>query len=495
MFQTSDIALNEWPARERRRPQAATAAQSLPRASALRFKPRRASVLGFAAIAVASLVFAAVLSHFVASEILDHETDLTNRFVVSVAEAQGSQANLGPEVTLGQILDERADLAKLGVDAQAAAVARRQFFNYLRFLPDVRLADVFAHDRKIIWSTNRTLIGQIDRDDGRLESAFASRAMVSIGPVGRVRAAEEQSFQHQTDRLYVENYVPLYDAQGNVAVVARIYKEPGSLLGSLQRGKALVWAWTAFGAVFFYLALFRIVRRADTVLKAQRQRLSETEALCVVGEMSAAVAHGIRNPLASIRTSAELALDGDLESTKKNATDIIVQIDRLSKWVRDLLMFSRPLVDENQKIDLVALVDDCLPHFSAQFEKCGVCCDFLRPSTGLPRVVGSRALATQALASVISNAVEAMRDGGTLRLELKCEPQSRRVVLVASDTGAGMSRAVLDQVFTPYFTTKRNGLGLGMALVKRIMERFGGAISLDSREGEGTRVNLSFPVA
>lgn len=495
MFQTSDIALDEWPARERRRPQAATGAQALPRGPALRFKPRRTSILGFAAIAIASVAFAAVLSHFVASEILGHETDLTNQFVVSVAEAQGSQANLGSDVTLGQILDERADLAKLGVDAQAAAVARRQFFDYLQFLPDVRLADVFARDRKIIWSSNRTLIGQTDRDDDRLEMAFASRGMVNIGPVGRVRAAEEQSFRDQSERLYVENYVPLYDAHGNVAVVARIYKEPGSLMNSLQRGKTLVWAWTAFGAAFFYLALFCIIRRADAVLAAQRQRLGETEALCVIGEMSAAVAHGIRNPLASIRTSAELALDGDLESTKKNATDIIVQIDRLSKWVRDLLVFSRPLVDENQKIDLVSLVDECLPHFSTQFDKCRVSCEFLRPPAGLPRVVGAHALATQALASVISNAIEAMRDGGSLRIELKLEAQLRRVVLVATDTGTGMSRAVLDQVFKPYYTTKRNGLGLGMALVKRIMERFGGAISLDSREGEGTRVSLSFPLA
>jgi signal transduction histidine kinase len=69
------------------------------------------------------------------------------------------------------------------------------------------------------------------------------------------------------------------------------------------------------------------------------------------------------------------------------------------------------------------------------------------------------------------------------------------VVLRVTDTGPGMSPAELDLVFKPYYTTKREGIGLGMALVKRIMERFGGAISLDSREGEGTRVSLSFSYA
>ncbi len=496
VFHNPDIALNEWPARDRRRPQAVAPAPSLPRDAVRRFKLLRwVSILGFVAIAIISIPFAAILSHFIVSEILHHEANLTSQFVVSVAETQGSQANLGAKVTLGQILDERADLARLGVDPQAAAGARRQFYDHLRFLPDVRLADVFARDRKIIWSTNGALIGQINRDDERLEKAFALGTRASISHVGRVRAAEEQSFLRQPEKLYVENYVPLYDARGDVAVVARIYKEPGSLLKSLDRGNALVWACTAFGAVFLYLALFWIIRRADIMLNAQQQRLVETEALCVVGEMSAAVAHGIRNPLATIRSSAELALDGDLESTRKNARDIIVQIDRLGKWVRDLLVFSRPLTDENRKIDLVSLIEECLPHFSTQLEKSGVRCEFVRPSAALPRVVGACALATQALASVIANAIEAMPDGGSLRLELQLEARLRRVVLVATDTGHGMSAAELNLVFKPYYTTKRDGLGLGMALVKRSMERFGGAISVYSREGEGTRVSLSFPLA
>lgn len=495
MFQNPDIAISEWPARDRRRPQVA-AAPSLPRDPARRFKLLHwVSILALVAIAMISIPFAAILSHFIASEILDREANLTSQFVASIAETQRSQANLGPRVTLGQILDERADLAKLGIDPQAAAGARRQFYDHLRFLPDALQADVFARDRKTIWSTNRVLIGQINPDKDGLEKAFASRVGTGMSRVGRTHAAEEQWFLRQAEILYVENYVPLYDARGDVAAVARIYKEPGSLLRSLDRGNALVWACTAFGAVFLYLALFWIIRRADSMLNAQQQRLVESEALCVIGEMSAAVAHGIRNPLASMRSSAELALDGDLESTRKNASDIIVQIDRLSLWVRELLIFSRPLAGKNRQIDLVALVEECLPHFSAQLEKFRVSCEFVRPPAALPRVVGERALATQALANVIANAIEAMPDGGTLRLEFQLETLPQRAVLVVSDTGSGMSPAELERVFKPYYTTKRKGLGLGMAMVRRIMERFGGAIKLSSRKGEGTRVSLSFPVA
>jgi signal transduction histidine kinase len=88
-----------------------------------------------------------------------------------------------------------------------------------------------------------------------------------------------------------------------------------------------------------------------------------------------------------------------------------------------------------------------------------------------------------------------MSAGGSLKLELQFVALPRSARLVVTDTGPGMSPDELNLVFKPYYTTKGNGLGLGMALVKRIMERFGGAISLDSRKGEGTRVSLVFKAA
>ena len=452
------------------------------------------SILGFIAIVAISITFAAILSHFMTREILDNDATLTSQFVASVAETQGSQAGFGANVTLAQILDERANFAKLGVDPQLAKSVRSQFYDHLRFLPDVLLADVLAQDRRIIWSTNPSLIGMAEPESERLDEAFASRGRATMSYVGRVHTKQEEQFVRQPEKLYVENYVPLYDPRGNVVAVAKIYKEPGSLLSTIHRGRILVWTCTAFSAVFLYLALCGIIRRADTLLNEQRRRLVEAEALCVIGEMSAAVAHGIRNPLASIRSSAELALDGTLDSARKNATDIIFQIDRLGKWVRELLAFSRPLSGENRSIDLVALAEECLHGFATQLEQNRVSCEFVRPELKLPPVIGNHALASQALANIISNAIEAMPQGGSLRLEFQSAPRPRSVRLVVTDTGSGMSPAELDLAFKPYYTTKRNGLGLGMALVKRIMQRFGGEINLRSRKGEGTRVDLNFRV-
>lgn len=497
VYQAPEMAIGSWLPRDRRRSDTVRSAPyTTPPDAPRRFNLLRwISILGFIAIFVVSMAFAAVLSHFMKREILDSDATLTNQFVASVAETQISQAAWSANVTLGQILDERANFAKLGVDPQLARPVRSQFYDHLRFLPDVLLADVYALDRTVIWSTNASLIGTSEHDSVKLDDAFAAHGKATMSNIGRVPTKQEAQFARQPEKLYIENYIPLFDSHGSVIAVAKIYKEPASLLRTLQRGNVLVWICTAVSALFLYLALFWIIRRADIMLNEQQRRLVEAEALCVIGEMSAAVAHGIRNPLATIRSSAELALDGDLESTRKNASDIIFQIDRLGKWVRDLLAFSRPLSGENQNLDLVSLVEECLPHFSAQFAKFRISCEFVRPQAGLPQVLGERALATQALASVISNAIEAMPDGGSLRLEFQQDTQLRRVVLVVTDAGPGMSPAELELVFKPYYTTKREGLGLGMALVKRIMQRFGGAISLYSREGEGTRVSLSFGVA
>jgi signal transduction histidine kinase len=98
---------------------------------------------------------------------------------------------------------------------------------------------------------------------------------------------------------------------------------------------------------------------------------------------------------------------------------------------------------------------------------------------------------TQILNSLLANALEAMDKGGTLTLMLE-STDSHGVCVVVSDTGKGMNEEQRNMAFRPFFTTKRGGLGVGLVLVKRIMERFGGAVTLESCEGEGTTVRLSF---
>ena len=488
--------VGDWFIRTIRRQVVNTGAQGLLSGATLQFKFLPwFSIAGFVTVALFCIIFGMVLSYFMAREILEHDTLLTYDFINSVERVQTKQAQLDGKATLGQLLDERTDFASLGIAPELAADVRRQYYDHIRMLPDEPLATVFARDRMIIWSTNSALIGKINDGNDELEEAIVNRRMVSTNSFSGEHEKEEQQFSSEPGAPFVESYIPLLDLKGDVVAVVEIYQEPRNLLQTIRHGKLLIWGCIALGAAFLYIAPFWIFRRVDGALSEQQRRLSEAEALCVVGEMSAAVAHGIRNPLATIRSSAELALDASPEDARKNAADIITQVDRLGKWVRDLLVFSRPVSGENEAINVVALVDQCLPSFSYQLEKAGISCEFIRPTEVVPRVVANRLLANQALASIICNAIEAMPSGGFLRLQVLVSALCNRVDIIVSDTGAGMSPTQIELAFKPFYTTKNNGIGLGLAQVKRIMERFGGIASLHSRRGVGMQACLSFQVA
>ena len=257
----------------------------------------------------------------------------------------------------------------------------------------------------------------------------------------------------------------------------------------MMRGLVLIWLATALGGGIIYLGLYWIVRRAAILLAQQQKQLITNETFVALGEMSSAVAHSLRNPLATIRSSAELALEFDSGPAHKNINDIIGQVDRMSKWVRELLQSLRPLSDVAEPVNLVATLHDALGAYEQQIAKARINVVFEPKDT--PMVLSQPIQLTQILNSLLANALEAMDEGGTLTITL--EPtDSRSVCVVISDTGKGMNEEQRAMAFRPFFTTKRGGLGVGLVLVKRIMERFGGAVTLDSREGEGTRVRLSF---
>ncbi|MCY1406918.1 Sensor protein ZraS [compost metagenome] len=209
--------------------------------------------------------------------------------------------------------------------------------------------------------------------------------------------------------------------------------------------------------------------------------------------MSSAVAHSLRNPLATIRSSAELALELVDKPVQKNIGDIISQVDRMSKWVRELLISSRPLSGESEAVDVVGIVDEVLHSYEQQIRQNDVRIEF--GNRQAPCVVSQRMLLSQVLNSLTANALEAMSGGGTLTVDIQREPDGQTLMLSLSDTGKGMTQQQQAMVFKPFFTTKQGGLGVGLTLVKRIMERFGGRVSLTSREHEGTRVNLEFKIA
>jgi len=450
------------------------------------------AVLSLITIVIGAVSMATILSHFLAEEVLRRDAMLTSQFIVSVAENESSHFGLPRPSSVAELVAGTVGADLLGIDDQVVTKAKNEFFGHIRILPDVLLANVYARDRTIVWSHNPSAIGSRPGPHDELEQAFQSRILVAHGFIGRHRHTQSQFLLGQPDHYYVENYVPLYDSYGNAVSVVEIYKEPSGLFATIRRGQVLVWVGSLLTGLLIYLALFWLVRRGSVLINNQQQQLVDSEMLVMMGEMAQAVAHGIRNPLAAIRSSAELALEGDEQLARKGANDIIQQVDRLSYWVRDLLVFSRPPDGVAEQVDMAAIIRDTLRNFAPRFERAGITPQWSEPATELPKVIGNQALFVQAFNSIIANAVEAMPKGGSLSISTELDTARRRLRVSVSDSGVGMTEKQLSMVFKPFHTTKTRGLGVGLALVKRIIERYGGSIFLESKENQGTRVHMIF---
>ncbi|MDD0997111.1 ATP-binding protein [Pseudomonas sp. TNT2022 ID1044] len=448
------------------------------------------SLISMAVIGTVAVALGSVSTQFVITESVQRDALLTSQFIQAIAAAEVRHVAIPNVRTMGELLDPRKDRDFSDVDPMARANARGEFLDHIEHLPDVILANIYAPDRMIVWSTNPVLMGTTIHVDEDLDQAFASKTPVSASYHDVDHARMEQKFITPPEYIFIENYIPLFDAEGNnVTAMVEIYKEPKDLINRIERGLVLIWLATALGGGLIYLGLYWIVRRAAILLATQQKQLITNETFVALGEMSSAVAHSLRNPLATIRSSAELALEFDSGPAHKNINDIIGQVDRMSKWVRELLQSLRPLNDEAEPVNLVVVLHDSLNAFEQQIAKGRVTVVFAPKET--PMVLSQYVQLTQILNSLLANALEAMDAGGTLTIDLDpCD--SRRVCVTISDTGKGMTEEQRRMAFRPFFTTKQGGLGVGLVLVKRIMERFGGSVALDSREGEGTRVSLVF---
>ncbi|MHC8300510.1 sensor histidine kinase [Pseudomonas sp. ZS1P83] len=448
------------------------------------------SLISLAVIGTVAVALGAVSTRFVITESVQRDALLTSQFIQAIASAEVHHVSILNVRTMGELLDPRKDTDFPDVDPLARADARGEFLDHVEHLPDVILVNIYAPDRRVIWSTNPALMGTTIHADEDLDRAFTSKIPVSASYHDVDKSRQEQMFVTPPEYIFIENYIPLFDADGDkVTAMVEIYKEPKDLISRMERGLVLIWLATALGGGLIYLGLYWIVRRAAILLAAQQKQLITNETFVALGEMSSAVAHSLRNPLATIRSSAELALEFDSGPAHKNINDIIGQVDRMSKWVRELLQSLRPLNDEAEPVNLVAALHDSLMVFEHQIAKASVHVVFDPQLT--PMVLSQQVQLTQILNSLLANALEAMDKGGTLTITL--EPTDfHGISVVVSDTGKGMNEEQRSMAFRPFFTTKQGGLGVGLVLVKRIMERFGGTVTLESREGEGTCVRLSF---
>ncbi len=268
------------------------------------------------------------------------------------------------------------------------------------------------------------------------------------------------------------------------------------------------------------LVLLKELSQIETDLEATLAR----ERLAAVGAMAAAIAHEMRNPLAGIRLSASMLkrrIDPGLGEAAL-LDEIIAEVRKLEETVNRCLTYLRPLTLAAEEVDVNRVVREALALCEASHPgllgriaagEAAIRVD-LRLADGLPAVIGDPNRLREAVANLLTNAVEAMRGGGTLSVATGLLPDGPAgpldrsgtpagagrlgggpaVTITVADTGPGIEPDILDKIFYPFFTTKADGSGVGLATVQKIVTGHGGRIEVASEPGRGATFRIALPL-
>jgi two-component system, NtrC family, sensor histidine kinase HydH len=453
----------------------------LPKAAFLRDSPHHLRMvvafvlISFVAIFSTALVLSTSLSRYIVRQMMLRDAVVSAEFLNSVVQIESATAYFVNDAT-----------AQSGQDFE-------EFLTHVSRLPDVFRANVYARNGNILWSSDAELIGQSFPDNHELTSALAGELGPELNVVDRGEKDEHVGFPEGITE-FIEYYIPINSQDGQTVIGAvEVYKAPDALLTSIHQVKTLAWLGALGAAAVLFGGLVIVVTYASRVLMRQEARTVETERLAVVGEMASAVAHGLRNPLASIRSCAELTLDDDIPEISRVALhDITDQVDRLEGWIRSFLVRSRrdpgSLSDQAQIDQVIA---NCVTGFQPQLDRRGIRVAISHGS-GSPMVPARASELEQVLNSVISNSIEAMTGGGVLDISWSNRPDGT-LELRITDTGPGIPDGMMGRVFEPFQTGKASGLGVGLVLGRRIAERMGGSLDLANGTLRGVIVTLRLP--
>jgi two-component system, NtrC family, sensor histidine kinase HydH len=460
--------------------------------------PRTFAVLSLLTIAAITAIQLTVQWTLFRDDLLEWERTTTSEAIRRDARAVLSVADF-----------QRGDSA----EAQAHFA---HFFDRTLANTEVLRVKVYGPDMRVIWSDEPRLRGEHFTDNDNLRRALRGETVAHLEQVSR----PENVYEHGFGRT-VELYVPVALSAGStpgtarIAGVIEIYKDPSRMFANVTRDRFTIILTSVTGAAVLYAALFWIVYGASAQLGAQRadlerhtaalqqaydelratqRQLGAAERLAAIGEVSATVAHGIRNPLANIRAAAQVALSAkrDPALAESYLGAIIAESDRLRTWLARLLDAIRPFEPSAAPVDLHALVEAVIDVLAARLAEHEVAVARRLTAAGT-KLLGDDIHLQQALIAVVENAIDAVPPGGHVEVGTEVI-DAMTVRLTVRDNGAGIPGEQLGKIFDPFVTTKRHGTGLGLAIARKVVEGHGGRITVESTVGVGTTVAITLPL-
>jgi signal transduction histidine kinase len=250
-----------------------------------------------------------------------------------------------------------------------------------------------------------------------------------------------------------------------------------------------------FLAFLLTAGLWRTVRRQSIERERLQTELRRNERLAALGKLLAGVAHEVRNPLAGIRSTAQLWQRGVVGLDPESLGGLVHEVDRLEQIVSRLLQFSRADAQDLIPGDLNGVVSEAARLASGPAQEKGVRVE-LDLDPGLPPAAMAAPALLQVFRNLTTNAVQAMPPGGVLRLSTRRDPSRRTINASVADTGPGLAPDALRHLFEPFYTTKPEGTGLGLAIAREIALAHSGELRAANRsDTTGAVFTLVLPVA
>lgn len=246
--------------------------------------------------------------------------------------------------------------------------------------------------------------------------------------------------------------------------------------------------------------MLETIEEKDRQKKVLEKTLIQKEKMASLGRVVAGVAHEVRTPLAIIKTRIQM-WQREVEENSPATTHItpesmqlvVDEINRLSLLMNRLLILSRPIDKNIKKTDINNLLDDTLKVLEPEKRGSGIIIK-LSLSPVIPLIEADENSIRQVLVNIINNAIESMPNGGVITISTDCCTKSKSIKIEISDTGQGIPKEAIEEIFVPFFTLKESGVGLGLTISEQIIKTHGGEIILANNKDRGVKCVIRLPI-
>jgi two-component system, NtrC family, sensor histidine kinase HydH len=365
----------------------------------------------------------------------------------------------------------------------------------------VETVNIFDMDNTISYSFDKELIGKTNLGGSAYRKAIQGKfntELVQTGNFWKILIGIPSESKLVTFApLRAEK--PMSRLSGPILGVIEIVQDMSEDTAKIFRFQMrIIISCMVIMGILFVVLIF-VVKKGEAIIQKRaleqirlKEELSRAQRLSSLGEMVAGVSHEIRNPLGIIRNSAGL-LKKKMEKLDPSNTipDIIVEeSERLNNIITDFLNYARPREPNLSICKIDEVIDKNIAYLDTQLSE-NRCKVDTRIGDNLPEIMADSEMLYQAFLNIFINAMQAMPDGG--KISVNIFPVNGSVAVQIEDDGNGIDNEIMEKIWDPFFTTKEKGTGLGLGIVKNLIEAHGGNLNIENRTERGARVTIQLP--